>query len=62
MNWINVKDRMPDDGQDILCASKMDGGMWWFGCCKYQGFFPWAKYGSTDSVEFWMPIPEPPYL
>jgi len=60
MEWISTKNKLPDDGQNVICAAKMDGETWWFGCCKYMGFFPWIKFDNPDPVEFWMPLPAPP--
>ena len=61
MEWISTKDKQPDDGQNVICAAKMDGETWWFGCCKYMGFFPWVKFDNPNPVEFWMPLPEAPH-
>ena len=61
MVWVNVKDRLPENGQNVLCAANMDDdGTWWFGCCEYNGFFPWVRFDNPDPVKFWMPLPDPP--
>ena len=60
MEWISKKDRLPEKGQNVICAAKMDGETWWFGCCKYTGFFPWVRMDNPDPVEFWMALLEPP--
>ena len=60
MNWISTKDRLPDEGQYVICSAKMDGETWWFGCCKYNGFFPWVSLTKPDPVEYWRPLPTPP--
>ena len=61
MDWISVKDRLPDKFQPvIICRSNkagekkveagmLDVGEWW------------KIYGTrTKSVTHWMPLPEPP--
>lgn len=60
MEWISAKETRPYAGQNVICAAKMDGETWWFGCCKYDGFFPWVKFDNADPVEFWMALPTPP--
>ena len=62
MNWISTKDKLPDKGQNVICAAKMDGATWWFGCCQYNGFFPWVRFDNPEPVEFWMLLPEPPSI
>lgn len=61
MDWTSVKDQLPDEGQAVICAAKMDGTTWWFGCCVYRGFFPWVKINNPDPVEFWAYLPAPPH-
>lgn len=59
MEWISVKERLPDDscdGYEFYCSTP----------CRPRGWvIKWTKkYGFIDSapcrVTHWMPIPEPP--
>ena len=62
MEWISVEDRLPKEGQHVLCARNIkEIKKWWFGCCKYADYgFPWVSFNSPNPVEYWMSIPEPP--
>lgn len=68
MEWISVKDRLPNDGEDILC---------WYEYfrygnynCMYQTYGIGYQYnghwggevskGVKAKVLAWMPLPEPP--
>lgn len=63
MNWISVKDRLPDDDGEVLAVS--------FGEVLIANYFNgWFRYiededGNlipTDDIDvsYWMPLPEPP--
>ena len=52
--WISVKDRLPEDGQDVLVWD--DGG---FAYIDVRLCGTW-KYGGNYGVTHWMPLPEPP--
>lgn len=67
MNWISVKDRLPDNEKtvliyDVRCriieiayrvstGNKELGIVW---------FYPENKGCTEDEVTHWMPLPEPP--
>ena len=53
-DWISVKDRLPEDGQDVLVWD--DGG---FAYIDERLCGTW-KYGGNYGVTHWMPLPEPP--
>jgi hypothetical protein len=61
MNWISVKDRLPENGQRVICYNRFieiknydsvfyDGDIHWTG----------APIGELTGVTHWMPLPEPP--
>lgn len=59
MNWISVKDRMPEDGETVLVADKKghialtrrENGYFDFG---------WNIDTAIMKVEYWCSPPEPP--
>ena len=54
--WISVKERMPEDGKNVLAY---EGGGFYFldWCCDGE----WVVASeSTAVVTHWMPLPEPP--
>ena len=57
-HWINVKDRLPENDDDVLLATS--GGI---GLGYYNIYFDeWTDYTNDDNnrVTHWMPLPEPP--
>lgn len=63
MNWINVKDRLPDDDGEVLAVN--DGEVL---IANYlDGWFHYIEDEDGDmipsddiDVSYWMPLPEPP--
>lgn len=63
MNWISVKDRLPDDDGEVLAVN--DGEVL---IANYLG--GWFHYIEDEDgdmipsddidVSYWMPLPEPP--
>ena len=60
MEWISVRERLPEMGQNVLCTVELEDKIWWFGCCNYNGFFPWVSSRTANPIEYWMLLPEPP--
>lgn len=62
--WISVKDRLPEKGQDVLLLTDWFGGAS-FITIGYLGGTRWISYeiGRANvgiHVTHWMPLPEPP--
>lgn len=62
LRWIPVTERLPDQGDRVLCVVKSFA----FPGRKYYNILRYDKYGFnengiyTDDVTHWMPLPEPP--
>lgn len=60
MEWISVKDRLPDRKEDVyLCCidSLAFPGTQYIRILKFYGDGTWGHGGN---VTHWMPLPEPP--
>ena len=72
--WISVKDRLPENDNEVITAYKIDDGKVmkkrngklfvktgnWTG---YRWISVWDEYKSfatEETVLYWMPLPEPP--
>ena len=51
--WISVKERLPENGIEVLVVSDGETGASW----HEAGEFGWAIGGT---VTHWMPLPKPP--
>jgi hypothetical protein len=68
--WISVKDRLPDNNQEILVYSntleaKEVRKLTPYACYYYDGFMSYGdnlsqQWLSTITITHWMPLPEPP--
>ena len=64
MEWISVKDRLPDSEYDVLSYYAPDG---WAGCFNIS-FLEDGVWYNNEGVSFteqtklthWMPLPKPP--
>lgn len=68
MEWVNVKDRLPPDGDDVLCWYEY----WRYGQynCMYRKYGIGYQFngnwggevanGRNAKVLYWMPLPKPP--
>ena len=69
MNWISVKDRLPDDEEAVLIYWGFDFGKGlegeeYYAIAQYICSEPkpyWSEHDKdTMVVTHWMPLPEPP--
>ena len=72
MEWISVKDRLPEFNQDVLifanpsiatavrhmCSPKTPDDWWWTGNC--YGGYEWEWDFETENITHWMELPDPP--
>ena len=58
MEWISVKDRMPEDYQRVLCLFE-SGTMEVSFRASVKGFC-YEGFKQTGKVTHWIPLPEPP--
>lgn len=70
MNWISVKDRLPEDSGQVLAYGAGEIFMAYFDADFHDG--AWFKYFLNDEcqdpyldpyygeIRCWMPLPEPP--
>lgn len=60
MQWISVKDRLPEGDGKYLCCTRLGACV----ICKFMIFgngTRWSTFGSVaNSITHWMPLPEPP--
>jgi hypothetical protein len=55
--WISVKDRLPDEGRDVLTY---DGDNMLVEFIVNRGSYSIWSCNSEDDITHWMPLPEPP--
>lgn len=57
--WISVKDRLPRDGENVLCYTR-----WGFAVLQFDAEYHfWIDSNDCHSdshILYWMPLPEPP--
>ena len=60
MEWINVKDELPESNEDVLCYSNKNGGYFFIG---YRGANSgeWCQGGFMHcyDVLYWAPLIKP---
>lgn len=57
MEWINVNDRLPEDGESVLIWDNESVEI----ATHNSGLFEWQGLILADSsVSHWQPLPEPP--
>lgn len=63
MNWISVKDRLPDDDREVLA---FDGEYVFIAHFEGDGWVVYVQaeddclYQQSVKVSHWIPLPEPP--
>lgn len=54
MNWVSVKERLPESGTEVLAIHVAEG---WIRISRYSAYNPiWSGFEPTH----WMPLPEFP--
>lgn len=59
--WIKCSERMPPDGEDVVCAAEFFGPGDWrrkVGHSRKNG--EWRVYGASWTPSHWQPLPPPP--
>lgn len=69
MQWINMKDRKPENGQEVLYYFDICGvnygkysRVWEEDEQRFYDCFYGSKGFLCDDVTHWMPMPEPPSI
>lgn len=60
MEWISVKERLPDRKGQYLVAAIEAGHYRHFGIVSFTDHFVMNGHRSYWKVTHWMPLPEPP--
>lgn len=65
IQWISVKDRLPEEGEKVLIYTKTDittFGLYTknYGFGKREGFECGDGFMWMNTSSHWMPLPEPP--
>jgi hypothetical protein len=62
MEWISVKDQLPDEDARVLCfgftGSMIVGSIW--AEVEKEGYYAESGEDMLDEVTHWMELPEPP--
>ena len=62
--WVSVSDRLPEEGEDVLCRLRNDAGEVYATVGCYSSTFKlWdldAEWASSRHVTHWMPLPAMP--
>lgn len=62
-DWISVKDRLPEEGENILIfVNDLKSEPVQADVCYYDGDEAWldSGYNFGSDVPYWMPLPKPP--
>lgn len=57
--WISTKDRLPEEGEDVLVCYIGRDGKYKVGTSYRYDYNAWRWIGRVK-VEYWQPLPEPP--
>ncbi len=60
--WISVKDRLPNEGQEVLCyggGNLMNVYIYLDDDCWEDEYGYWET-AESEGITHWMPLPEPP--
>jgi len=60
MNWISVKDRLPEEGEHVDIFSKFHGRKTYVEFEELECFYDRVNDITYVDVTHWMPLPPPP--
>ena len=61
MEWISVKERLPENGKEVMTFSRENGHTFYDLAFRESNTWTVSFTPRTLShVKFWMPLPEPP--
>ena len=62
LEWISVKDRLPEDDSDVLAYSSIDEESRIYPACYSNGVWFDCVFNApaTDTTTHWMKMPQPP--
>ena len=62
MKWINVKDKLPDEYENIILYAAETDVLYPMICIGYYHYdhFEEDNGATCDNVTHWMPLPKPP--
>lgn len=60
MDWISVKDELPEGQEDVLCYSNKNGGYFFIGYMSHNQEY-WCQGGMLHcyDVLYWCPLKAP---
>lgn len=63
MDWISIKDELPEHNEDVLCYSGKNGGYFFIGYLSTYGDGEdvWCQNGFAHSADvyYWCPLETP---
>ena len=62
MEWISLKDRLPEQYKSVLCYSLSEGIITdsFYDKIGEEYWFNGTRETYRDDITYWMPLPEPP--
>ena len=65
MNWIDIKDALPEIGQEVLvyrgnCRGNLMNVYTYLGDDMWEDDYGYWQHADGEGITHWMPLPEPP--